>query len=51
MCFKSSEMKISNRYKYGFWVRSTLREKRRIGTVRVRDLFAFERQVIVSGDK
>ncbi len=51
MCFKSSEMQISNRNKNGFWVRSTLREKRRIGAVRVRDLFAFERQVIALGDK
>jgi hypothetical protein len=31
MCFKSSEMQISNRNKYGFWVHSAFREKRRIG--------------------
>ena len=51
MCFKSRQMQISNRNKYSSWVRSTLREKRRIGAVRVRDLFAFERQVIAPGDK
>jgi hypothetical protein len=51
MCFKNSQMQIPNRYKYGFWARSMFREKRRIGAVRVSDLFAFERQVIALGDK
>ncbi len=51
MCFKSSQMQIYNRYKYGFWVHRTLREKRRIGALSVRDFLAFGRQVIASGDQ
>ena len=49
MCFKSSQMQISNRNKNAFQTRCMLREKRRIGTVSIRDLLAFGR-VIAPGD-
>ena len=51
MCFKSRQIQISNRNKNGFCARSMFREKRKIGAVSVRDLFAFGRQVSASGDK
>jgi hypothetical protein len=51
MCFKSSQMQISNSNKNGFLANSVFRSDKRIGAVGVRDLLENGRQVSASGDK
>ena len=48
---KTGRCQISNRNKNGFFGAQQFRGEQGIGAMEVRDLLAFERQVVASGDK